>query len=81
MQQTIRPVRHTFFHTETDATAKSKPNFISDLFFLLNAFQHIGLNKTIGNRSTAERNLSDVEKQLKRTEASTGDWEGVRPCY
>jgi hypothetical protein len=62
----------------SDSTAKAAPNFISDLFFLLNAFQHIGLNKTIGNRTTAERNLSDVEKELKRTQASSGDWEGVR---
>lgn len=54
-------------------------NFISDLFFLLNSFQHLGLNKTIGNRTTAERNLSDVEKELKRTEASAGDWAGVSP--
>lgn len=63
---------------QADVTAKPSPNFISDLFFLLNAFQHIGLNKTIGNRTTAERNLSDVEKELKRTEASSGDWAGVR---
>jgi hypothetical protein len=56
---------------------KVAPNFISDLFFLLNAYQHFGLVKTIGNRSTAERNLSDIEKELKRAEASRGDWQGV----
>jgi ubiquitin conjugation factor E4 B len=56
---------------------KVSPNFISDLFFLLNAYQHFGLVKTIGNRTTAERNLSDIEKDLKRAEASRGDWQGV----
>lgn len=56
---------------------KVSPNFISDLFFLLNAYQHFGLAKTIGNRTTAERNLSDIEKELKRAEASRADWQGV----
>ena len=60
------------------AVDKVAPKFISDLFFLLNAYQHFGLVKTIGNRSTAERNLSDIEKELKRAEASRGDWQGVR---
>jgi hypothetical protein len=45
---------------------------------LLNAYQHFGLAKTIGNRTTAERNLSDIQKELKRAEASRGDWAGVR---
>jgi ubiquitin conjugation factor E4 B len=55
----------------------SAPNFISDLFFLLNSFQHLGLVKTVGNRAAAEKNLSEIDKELKRTEASRGDWEGV----
>ncbi|ODO06452.1 ubiquitin-conjugation factor E4 B [Cryptococcus wingfieldii CBS 7118] len=54
----------------------AKPNFISDLFFLLNAFLHLGLVKTISTRGRAEKNLSEIEKELKRTEASRGDWEG-----
>lgn len=59
------------------AVDRPLPNFVSDLFFLLNAYQHFGLAKTIGNRTTAERNLSDIEKELKRAEASRGDWHGV----
>lgn len=56
---------------------RTSPNFVSDLFFLLNAYQHFGLAKTIGNRTTAERNLGDIEKELKRAEASRRDWQGV----
>lgn len=58
------------------------PNFVSDLFFLLNSFQHLGMVKTVGNRDRAEKTLSEIEKELKRTEASRGDWEGVSdlPC-
>lgn len=52
-------------------------NLISDLFFLLNAFQHLGLVKTIGTRTRAEKNISEMEKDLKRTEGSRGDWTGV----
>ncbi|CAD6576435.1 MAG: hypothetical protein TREMPRED_001677 [Tremellales sp. Tagirdzhanova-0007] len=51
-------------------------NFISDLFFLINAFQHFGLIKTIGTRARAEKNISEMEKELKHTEASRGDWTG-----
>jgi len=67
----------SYFRPSSHAVDKVAPNFISDLFFLLNAYQHFGLVKTIGNRSTAERNLSDIEKELKRAEASRGDWQGV----
>lgn len=52
------------------------PNFISDIFFLLNAFQHLGLVKSIGNRMAAEKSLSEREKDLKRHEAMRADWEG-----
>lgn len=55
----------------------STPNFISDVFFLLNSFQHLGLVKTISTRIKAERNISDIEKELRRTEAARGRWEGV----
>jgi ubiquitin conjugation factor E4 B len=41
---------------------------------LLNAFQHLGLVKTIGNRGRAEKNISEIEKELKRAEASRADW-------
>jgi ubiquitin conjugation factor E4 B len=57
---------------------KTTPNFISDIFFLLNAFQHLGLNKTISTRLKAEKNIHEIEKELKRAEASRGDWAGVR---
>jgi len=57
--------------------AKLSNNFISDLFFLLNAFQHLGLVKTISTRGRAEKNISEMEKELNRTEASRGDWTGV----
>lgn len=56
---------------------QSPRNFISDLFFLVNAFQHLGLIKTIGSRVKAEKNISDFEKELKRAEASRADWAGV----
>lgn len=55
---------------------ETPPNFISELFYMTNAFQHLGVIKTIGQRIKAERNLSDIEKELKRTEASRGDWIG-----
>ena len=54
------------------------PNFSSDLFFLLNSFQHLGLVKTIGTRGRAEKSITEMEKELKRMEASRGDWAGVR---
>lgn len=61
--------------------AATPSNFISDLFFLLNSYQHLGLVKTIGNRSSAEKNLSEIEKELQRTEASRADWTGVGFCF
>lgn len=33
--------------------------------------------KTVGNRLQAEKSLSEIEKELKRAEASRADWEGV----
>lgn len=53
------------------------PNFISELFFLLNAFQHLGITKTIETRIKAERNISDLEKELRRAEATRPTWAGV----
>ncbi|WVR06922.1 hypothetical protein IAU60_003958 [Kwoniella sp. DSM 27419] len=52
----------------------TKPNFISDLFFLTNAFIHLGGVKTIGTRTRAEKNMSEIEKELKRAEAMRGSW-------
>ncbi|KAL1411414.1 Ubiquitin conjugation factor E4 [Vanrija albida] len=52
----------------------TKPNFISDLFFLLNAVHHLGLGKTVATRVKAERNISDMEKELKRLEAGREEW-------
>jgi ubiquitin conjugation factor E4 B len=53
------------------------PSFISELFFLLNSFQHLGVIKTISTRGKAEKNISEMEKELRRAEASRGDWDGV----
>lgn len=64
---------------EADAYFDQSPqpaNFISDIFFLLNASQHLGLVKTIGNRIRAEKTIGDIEKELKHAEAARGDWEG-----
>lgn len=44
-------------------------NFPTDLFYLLNAFQHLGVNKTIDNRERAEKNIREIRKELKRAEA------------
>ena len=63
--------------THGAAGAQPPTNFISDLFFLINAIQHFGVVKTIGSRIRAEKNISEVEKELKHTEASRGEWEGV----
>ncbi|WOO81182.1 Ubiquitin conjugation factor E4 [Vanrija pseudolonga] len=54
----------------------SKPNFISDLFFLLNAVHHLGLGKTVATRVKAERNISDMEKDLKHLESKREEWAG-----
>ncbi|WWC62119.1 uncharacterized protein I303_104710 [Kwoniella dejecticola CBS 10117] len=54
----------------------AKPNFISDLFFLMNAFIHLGIVKTIGTRERAEKNMSEIEKELKRAEAQRPSWAG-----
>ncbi|ORX35769.1 ubiquitin elongating factor core-domain-containing protein [Kockovaella imperatae] len=50
--------------------------FITDLFHSAAALQHLGLVKTISSRIRGEKNMSDMEKELKRTEASRGEWEG-----
>ncbi|WVQ99568.1 hypothetical protein IAU59_006704 [Kwoniella sp. CBS 9459] len=57
--------------------AGMRPNFISDLFFLSNAFLHLGLIKTIGTRTRAEKNMSEIEKELKRAEATRPTWAGA----
>jgi ubiquitin conjugation factor E4 B len=70
-------VRATKEDADAYYTGEEKPaNFITDLFFLLNAFQHLGLVKTIGNRLRAEKTIGELEKELKHAEASRGDWEG-----
>jgi len=56
---------------------ETPPNFITDIFFLINAFQHLGIVKTIGTRIRAEKNISEMEKELKRHEAARGEWTGV----
>lgn len=47
---------------------------------MLNAYQHLGLNKTINNRDRVEKNVREVKKDLKRAEADRPGWqEGVSP--
>lgn len=57
----------------------SKPNFVSDVFYLLNHVHHLGTIKTIGTRTKLERNINDIEKELKRLEAM-GDQSAVNPA-
>ena len=67
-----------FFGTTLTLVDGSPPNFISDIFFLLNSFQRLGLLKTISTRIRAEKNITEIEKELKRAEAARGSWAGVR---
>ncbi|KAJ9110282.1 hypothetical protein QFC19_001685 [Naganishia cerealis] len=55
-------------------TLKSSSPFISDLFFLLNAYQHFGMNKTISNRERASKNIYEIRKDLRRLEAQRPSW-------
>lgn len=55
----------------------TKPNFISDLFFILNSIFHLGLIKTIDTRSKAEKNISQMEDELKKLEGRRAEWAGV----
>ncbi|BEI85504.1 hypothetical protein CcaverHIS002_0509050 [Cutaneotrichosporon cavernicola] len=52
----------------------TKPNFISDLFYLLNSIFHLGLCKTIDTRSKAEKNIQQMEDELKKLEAGRAEW-------
>lgn len=58
---------------KTDA----KPNFISDVFFILNSIFHLGLIKTIDTRTKAEKNISQMEDELKNVEGRRGEWGSV----
>lgn len=51
-----------------------KPNFISDLFYLLNSIFHLGLCKTIDTRTKAEKNIRQMEDELKKLEARRAEW-------
>ncbi|KAJ9117556.1 hypothetical protein QFC22_004406 [Naganishia vaughanmartiniae] len=55
-------------------TSKTSSPFISDLFFLLNAYQHVGMNKTISNRDRASKNIHEIRKDLRRLEAERASW-------
>ena len=67
---------------EADAFFASPPtnstavNFISDVFFLTCAFQHVGLGKTVNNRSDLEKRLGELEKEVQRIEADPS-WRNV----
>lgn len=63
------------YYSSMDVDAK--PNFISDVFFLLNHIHHLGLSKTIGTRKDLEKGLSELEEDLKNMEARQGEYEGV----
>lgn len=54
----------------------SKPGFIPDIFYLLNHMHHLGTIKTISTRTKLERNINDLEKELKRLEGMRGQWAG-----
>jgi ubiquitin conjugation factor E4 B len=54
-----------------------KPNFISDLFFLLNSIHHIGLSKTLGTRKDLDKGVSELEEDLRNFEARRGEWTAV----
>jgi ubiquitin conjugation factor E4 B len=59
------------------APTNSTPvNFISDVFFLTCAFQHVGLGKTVNNRNDLEKRLGELEKEVQRIEADT-TWRNV----
>jgi ubiquitin conjugation factor E4 B len=60
-------------------TSKTSSPFISDLFFLLNAYQHVGMNKTISNRERASKNIHEIRKDLRRLEAERPSWGSGTP--
>ncbi|GHJ85049.1 hypothetical protein NliqN6_1451 [Naganishia liquefaciens] len=62
----------------SDAGKTTSP-FISDLFFLLNAYQHVGMNKTISNRERASKNVYEIKKDLRRLEAQRASWGSGTP--
>lgn len=55
----------------------TKPNFISDIFFILNSIFHLGLIKTIDTRSKAEKNITQMEDELKKLEGRSAEWANV----
>ncbi|RXK40337.1 ubiquitin-conjugation factor E4 B, partial [Tremella mesenterica] len=57
-------------------SVEKSSNFITEVFYLCNVFQHLGIVKTIAQRGKAERNMIDIEKQLKQSEASRAEWTG-----
>lgn len=70
----------------------AKPNFISDIFFLLNSIHRLGLVKTIGTRKDMEKGLQELEDDLKNLEGRRAEWSSVcnvrqavlniaEPCY
>lgn len=53
------------------ASSSSSP-FISDLFFLLQAYQHLGINKTLDNRTKSDKKVRDYKKHVKKLETEKG---------
>jgi hypothetical protein len=62
------------FYLVPSASPGSSP-FISDLFFLLQTYQHLGINKTLDNRDRADKNVREFKKDLKRLEAERSSWQ------
>lgn len=56
-------------HAEGAEGSAPPPNFISDVFWLACAVQHVGLCKTVGTRTELERKIGDVERDVQRLEA------------
>lgn len=52
------------------------PNFISDVFFLLSAYNHYGLVRTITSHDALYRNADDLQRRLEQYEGDSS-YQGV----
>ena len=43
--------------------------FISDIFFLLQSYQHLGINKTLDNRNNVDKDARNWARELKKLES------------
>lgn len=54
------------------------PNFISDVFYLTLAMNHIGYQKTIGTFDETLRHYDELERHLEMVNGD-GSWRNVSP--